>query len=46
MDAFPRTLFCFGNLLARLPDGEVVHDVLNVWRNDLWFGCGEAKRPE
>ncbi len=43
MDRFS-VVFCFTNVLARLPDGEIVHDVLDLWRNDPRVGYENAKK--
>ncbi len=43
MDAYPQVVFCFSDLLSKLPDGKIVHNVLNLWRNDPWVGFGDAK---
>ena len=43
MDAFPNVVFCFSDLLARRPDGEVIPNVLTLWRNDPCVGYEDAK---
>jgi glycosyltransferase involved in cell wall biosynthesis len=44
MDALPHVVFCFSDLRARLPAGEIVHNVLTLWRNDPWVGYGGTER--
>lgn len=42
MERFPQAVFCFTNLLAKLPSGEIVHDVLSYWRKDPRVGCSDS----
>ena len=44
MEAYPHVVFCFSDLLGTRLDGGVVHNVLNVWRNDSWVGFQGAKK--
>ena len=44
MDAFPDCLFCYSNLRSHLPNGEVVHNVLNIWRYDQWVGYEKTEK--
>jgi len=44
MCKFPHVLFCFTDLLAQRPDGEIVHNILDVWRHDERVGYGDAQR--
>lgn len=43
MDAFPKVVFCFGDLLSRHHDGKVFHNVMTLWRNDLSVGYEGTK---
>jgi Glycosyl transferase family 2 len=42
MHRFPEAVFCFGNVLARHADGEVIHDILSVWRGSPRVGSASA----
>ena len=44
MEAFPDVLFCYSDLRSHLPDGKIIHNVLDIWRNDQWVGFGETKQ--
>ena len=43
MDAFPDLIYCFSDLQARLPDGETVHNILNLWQHDQWVGSAYTR---
>jgi len=43
MDAFPHVVFSFSNMLARRPDGEMVSNILNLWRNDPRVGYKDVR---
>jgi len=38
MSAYPQLVFCFSDLISRLPNDQIVHKILNIWRNDQWVG--------
>jgi glycosyltransferase involved in cell wall biosynthesis len=42
MAAFPSLLFCFGNMQATFPGGEVHHDLLSLWRSHARIGSDWA----
>ncbi len=44
METFPDCLFCYSNLRSHLPNGEVVHNVLNIWRYDQWVGYEKTEK--
>lgn len=43
MESFPKVVFSFSNLFARRPDGEIVHDILDIWRKDSAVGYIKVK---
>jgi hypothetical protein len=42
MEKFPEAVFCFSNLQCKLPTGEIMHDILSVWRRDSRVGSLDA----
>lgn len=43
MRKFPHLVFCFTVLLAMLPEGEIVHNIIDLWRYDERVGYADAK---
>ena len=43
MNAFPKIVFCFSDLLSRHHDGKMFPNVLSIWKNDSSVGYYGAK---
>ena len=37
-------VFCFTDVLAKRSDGEIVHNILDLWRHDEWVGYADATK--
>jgi glycosyltransferase involved in cell wall biosynthesis len=42
MERFPEVVYCFGNVRCRLPNGDILHDILSLWRTDPNVGCSDS----
>lgn len=46
MNSYPKVIFSFSDLVSRRPGGEIVHNILDVWRKQVSVGYEEAGELE